>query len=191
MNVMDLQCSLFKNSHSCDPIQLSLSQQDDFFCCFFCSLSKEGDKILQICQMWGTGQVCWEKLAVRWQAPAWTSSSLKLPEHSVTGDGWASSLEHSVPIAKQGCWVIGARWVGQSAYPFQPSGCISLKHKTHYESETSVIVVILLEESLIVRFSSVLWEGCPELMLLFQLASKVGWKLMEKKGKSHRTHLHL
>lgn len=32
---MDLQCSLFKNSHSCDPIQLSLSQQDDFFCCFF------------------------------------------------------------------------------------------------------------------------------------------------------------
>lgn len=34
-NVMDLQCSLFKNSHSCDPIQLSLNQQDDFFCCFF------------------------------------------------------------------------------------------------------------------------------------------------------------
>lgn len=51
MNVMDLQCSLFKNSHSCDPIQLSLNQQDDFFCCFFCSLYKEGDKILQICQM--------------------------------------------------------------------------------------------------------------------------------------------
>lgn len=51
MNTMDLQRSLFKNSHSCDPTQPSLNWQDDFFLILFISMVIKSYKYAK-CEAW-------------------------------------------------------------------------------------------------------------------------------------------
>lgn len=103
---MDLPCSLFKNPSNIlwwSKTTNSLTWQDGYF------LHKQGDKVLQVCKMWGNMRRLDEvtnslaMLVFEQGAPSSSQSTL------VSGGGQASVLEFSVSAAKQGCWVIGAR----------------------------------------------------------------------------------